>query len=179
MLILKGWVMFSLVNHEEGATCLAAAASAESTEPPGRGQDDPDCCRDSMTELITKIREENERLAERAHSLDEKEKRLQVFRIELDEKTAKLARMRKAVEKMHQEIMQQERESHTKLVKIYEAMEPEDAALRLESMEDAVASQVIMNMNGRKAGQIIGAMAPEKAARLTRRISELSGKTAK
>ena len=78
-----------------------------------------------------------------------------------------------------QEIVQQEQEAQTKIVKIYEAMEPEDAALRLESMDDTVATQVIMNMNGRKAGQIIGAMSPAKAARLTRKISEMSGKAAK
>ena len=179
LLFLKGWVMFSLVSREEGSTCLAETASAESTGLSGRDETAAGCCRDTMTGLIAKIKEENELLAKRATSLEEKEKKIQVFSSEVDEKTEKLARMRTAVEKMYQEIAQQEQDSQTKIVKIFESMEPEDAALRLESMEDEVASRVIMNMNGRKAGQIIGTMTPEKAARITRRISELSGKAAK
>ena len=179
LLFLKGWVMFSLVTQEEGTPCLAEAAPAESGQILGGEKTEPDCCRDTISGLLAKIREENELLAKKATSLEEKEKNLKVFSNELDEKTDKLARMRTAVEKMVQEIAQHEQESQTKIVKIFEAMEPEDAALRLESMDDEIASQVIMNMNGRKAGQIIGTMSPQKAARLTLRISEISGKADK
>lgn len=176
LLMLKGWVMFSLVTREEGATCLAEMTEAESVR---RGESQAGCCRDSMTELMEKIRLENELLAKKAEDLDEKERRLRVFSNELDEKTERLARMRSAVEQMYQELVRQEEEAQTKIVKIYENMEPEDAALRLESMEEAVASHVIMSMNGRKAGQILGAMSPDKAARITRRISEQTGQSAK
>jgi len=179
LLLLKGWVMFSLVTQEDGVNCLAEAASADSKQLSGRDEPEAGCCRETMSGLLAKVKEENELLKKKAMSLEEKEKKLQVFSNELDEKTDKLAHMRTAVEKMYQEIARQEQESQTKVVKIFEAMEPEDAALRLESMDDEIASQVIMNMNGRKAGQIIGAMSPQKAARLALRISEVSGKAAK
>ena len=179
MLFLKGWVMFSLVTQHDADTCLAAAPAAETKQVSGRGETDADCCRNTMSGLIARIKDENELLEKKAVSLEEKEKSLKILSNEVNEKTDKLARMRDTLEKMYQKIVQQEQDSQTKIVKIFEAMEPEDAAVRLESMDDDIASVVIMNMNGRKAGQIIGAMSPRKAARLALKISDASDKAAK
>ena len=76
MLLLKGWVMFSLVAREEGATCLAETVSAESAHLSGGEETDEGCCRDRVSGLISKIREENDMLVKKATSLEEKEKRL-------------------------------------------------------------------------------------------------------
>lgn len=179
LLILKGVVMFSLVTQERGATCLAETTREEAARAFGKDENPADACRDTMTELISKIRKENESLVQKAESLDEQERKLRIFRNEVEEKTEILARMRSEVEKMYQEIAQREQETQTKIVKIYEAMEPEDAAVRLETMEDGAASEVIMGMNGRKAGQILGVINPDKAARITRRIAELTAIPAK
>jgi flagellar motility protein MotE (MotC chaperone) len=179
LLILKGAVMFSLVTRERGATCLAEMTREEAARTFGSDKDSADCCRDSMGELISKIRRENEILVQKAEGLDERERKLRILGNEIAEKTESLARMRNEVEKMYQEIAQREQETQTKIVKIYEAMEPEDAAVRLESMEDGAASEVIMSMNGRKAGQILGVISPDKAARITRRIAELTANPAK
>jgi flagellar motility protein MotE (MotC chaperone) len=179
LLILKGVVMFSLVTDERGATCLAEMTREEAARTFGKGEAAADCCRDSMGELISKIRQENESLVRKAESLDEEERKLRIFSNEIAEKTEILARMRGEVEKMYQEIAKREQETQTKIVKIYEAMEPEDAAVRLETMEDGAASEVIMSMNGRKAGQILGVISPDKAARITRRIAELTAIPAK
>jgi cell division septation protein DedD len=55
-------------------------------------------------------------------------------------------------------------------VKIYDAMEPENAAQRLEAMDDALGSWLLLRINVRKAGQILGALSPEKASRITTRL---------
>jgi flagellar motility protein MotE (MotC chaperone) len=58
------------------------------------------------------------------------------------------------------------------LVAAFKSMKPEQAALLINSMEDGVAVALLTAMPGRNAGLVLGMVAPEKAARLVKAISE-------
>ena len=59
------------------------------------------------------------------------------------------------------------------IAKAYEAMQPEDAATRLSGLDRKTAVQILLKMNSKKAGMVIGNMKAEKATVLTKDIAKL------
>ncbi len=59
------------------------------------------------------------------------------------------------------------------VAKAYEAMQPEDAATRLSGLDRKTAVQILLKMNSKKAGMVIGNMKAEKATVLTKDIAKL------
>jgi flagellar motility protein MotE (MotC chaperone) len=83
-----------------------------------------------------------------------------------------LAETRSVREEQQQadDALKDERVQH--LVAAFKSMKPEQAAMLVNSMEDSVAVALLTAMPGRNAGLILGLVAPEKAARLVKAISE-------
>ncbi len=169
-LILKGWVLVSLLGEGEGGTCLAESVSPNTAFAQTAPQSYDAECELRVGGLIKRIQEEEGRLSKKATALEEKERRLQIFSRELLENINDLNELRAIVQKAHQEIIEHEDEQEKRLVKIYDAMEPENAAQRLEAMDDALGSWLLLRVNVRKAGQILGALSPAKASRITARL---------
>lgn len=169
-LALKGWVLFSLVDEEEGGSCLAEPVSAETGRPARGFKAVEEACELRVGGLMRKIQEEEARLEQKAMRLEERERRLQIYSVELSENTRNLNTLRIEINKIHQQIQRYENEKEQRLVKIYDAMEPENAAQRLEAMDDALGSWLLLRINVRKAGQILGALSPQKASRITMRL---------
>jgi flagellar motility protein MotE (MotC chaperone) len=57
------------------------------------------------------------------------------------------------------------------LVKVYEAMPPEEAGARLSALEETMAALILKEMKPRKAGAIMATMEPGKVAAITRHLS--------
>jgi flagellar motility protein MotE (MotC chaperone) len=53
------------------------------------------------------------------------------------------------------------------VVKMYETMPPEEAAVRLEKLPTAMALEVLRSLKGKTAGTIMASVRPDKAAKLT------------
>jgi flagellar motility protein MotE (MotC chaperone) len=53
------------------------------------------------------------------------------------------------------------------VVKMYETMPPEEAAVRLEKMPTDMALEVLRSLKGKTAGTILASVRPDKAAKLT------------
>ncbi len=166
-LILKGWVLVSLVQKEEVGSCLAEPVSVDiaQVQPTPRVYDTD--CELRVGGLIQRIKEEEKRLEQKSMGLEEKERRLQIFSRELLETINNLKKLRVEVQNKHQQIEAHENEREERLIKIYDAMEPDNAAQRLEEMDDSLGSWLLLRINVRKAGQILGAMSPAKASRIT------------
>lgn len=166
-LLLKGWVLVSLVHEEDGGSCLAEPVSADiaQVQPTPRVYDTD--CELRVGGLIQRIKEEEKRLEQKAMGLEEEERRLQIFSRELLENINNLKKLRVEVQNLHQQIEAHENEREKRLIKIYDAMEPDNAAQRLEAMDDSLGSWLLLRINVRKAGQILGAMSPAKASRIT------------
>ena len=57
--------------------------------------------------------------------------------------------------------------------KAYEAMPPEDAASRISGLDNETAIQILLKMESKKAGLVIGMMETKKATMLTKEIAKL------
>jgi flagellar motility protein MotE (MotC chaperone) len=53
------------------------------------------------------------------------------------------------------------------LLKIYEAMDPEEGALRIELMREGLALDILAGIKNKKAAGILAGVNPKKAARLS------------
>ncbi|MGD9849766.1 MAG: MotE family protein [Nitrospirales bacterium] len=53
------------------------------------------------------------------------------------------------------------------LIKIYESMDPEEAALRIEQMKEGLALDLLASIKGKKAAALLAGVSPLKAARLS------------
>jgi len=60
--------------------------------------------------------------------------------------------------------------SQAQLAKIYEAMPPEEAAMRIERMPERKAIELLRLLKGKSAGAILAAVRPERAAHLTEQL---------
>jgi flagellar motility protein MotE (MotC chaperone) len=59
------------------------------------------------------------------------------------------------------------------VAKAYEAMQPEDAASRLSGLEASIAVQILLKMNSKKAGLVIGMMDTKQATLLTKDLTKM------
>lgn len=170
LLLFKGWLL-SLVLEEPVPVCRAEAmprpaAAAPALEP------SPEACSQKVEELAEKLRGEHELIARRARQLEAEEGKLKAYAAEVDERIRELSALRTEVQAMFQRIQEHEDEKQQRLVKIYESMEPESAAQRIETLDEGTASWLLMKMSPRKAGQVLGLMSPAKASQLTRLLSQ-------
>ncbi len=62
-------------------------------------------------------------------------------------------------------------EEMTKLVKMYEGMEPEQAAVILESLPDPTVARILLQMRGRQAAPILGSLSAGKAAGISKLLA--------
>ncbi len=115
-------------------------------------------------------------LKEREDALKREEERLKALRTDVEEKIAAYTGLLARVEAVLKRVEQVKGEKIENVVKAYEVMAAEDAAVRLSALDDETALQIMTRMKSKKAGAIIAAMPPHKAASLTRSMTNLTMK---
>ncbi len=115
-------------------------------------------------------------LKEKEESLKRNEERLNALRKDVDEKIATYTKLLAQIELILKKVEVIKDEKIDSVVKDYEVMTAEDAAVRLSALDDTTELQIITRMKSKKAGAIIAAMAPNKAASLTRSMTEFATK---
>ncbi len=119
----------------------------------------------SEGERLRMLRAEIEQiLSKYEQAVEAEERRRKAAQDEL----AKAEKERKAREEQQ---AGERREKHQKeLAKMYEAMEPEEAAVRLEKLPDRQAIAVLRLLKGKTAGAILAQVNPVRAAKLTAQL---------
>lgn len=128
-------------------------------------------------ELAVSVREKKEKLQEQSRDIDLRNERLAAQQKELD---AQRAMLEQRIEELRAEPkrLAAEKEAGSQptleptvisgemlqLVKMYESMPPDDAAAVLDKMPDQTVAQVLLQLRGRQAAQIMGALDKDKAA---------------
>lgn len=136
------------------------------------------------------LRSREQELAQKEAALASKEEALSTLEGELNRRLDAMETSRAEIQTMTQRneaILaeqkalreQQQKEDATQrdariehLVTAYKGMKAEQAGMLINSMEDDVAVEILSAMPGRNAGLILAMVNPEKAARLTKAISE-------
>lgn len=143
---------------------------------------------DDLLPFIEKEREalkaREEAVRQREEQVRDHEARLHKIEGEIEARLDNLTQMRAALQALIQEkqvlddqILEQrenlENEILKKLAKVYESTPPEQAGPMLSKLDVELAAEILIRMDGRKAGKIWGFVSPEKASRISSEISRM------
>ena len=99
--------------------------------------------------------------------------RLKTLKDEINQDIEKYTNLLKQIDKSLEKAQETGNKRLKHIAKAYEAMQPEDAATRLSGLDRKTAVQILLKMNSKKAGMVIGNMEAEKATTLTKDIAKL------
>lgn len=147
----------------------AGQAPAADAEPPATRVADRDPTQFSPQEvkLLQALSKRRDELDRRSGEIDQRAALLQAAEKRIDEKIAKLQAMEQAINASFKKQDQQDDAKLASLVKIYEAMKPQDAARIFEQLDLPVLLEVVERMKERKTAPIMAAMDPLKAKAVT------------
>ena len=115
-------------------------------------------------------------LKEKEEALKRDEVRLNALKKEVEARIETYTRLLARMEAMLKRVEQVKGDAIESVVKAYEVMPPEDAAVRISALDNDTALRIMTRMKSKKAGAIIAVMEPRKAATLTRRLASLTSK---
>ncbi|UCD36077.1 MAG: hypothetical protein JSU90_04400 [Nitrospiraceae bacterium] len=113
-------------------------------------------------------------LNEKEELIKQETERLKALKKEVEEDIDKYTKLLGQIEKSLKEAEELGARRLRHISKAYEAMPPEDAASRLSGLDNDTAVQILLKMDSKKAGLVIGMMQTERATLLTREIARLN-----
>ncbi len=125
-------------------------------------------CEEKFQEVFSSIKEKTQELRTSEEMFRVEEERLQGLRVEVDTRITELIQEREGLEKALKTMKSEGDEGMRSLAKIYENMPTEEAASRIERLEERLAVKILKSMNTRVSGKVLAFVAPSKAARLTK-----------
>ena len=187
-ILIKVLVLFVLWTSFDFPGSVSASNQAHAEEEAqhhAAGQNDPSTRAESFDgehpdDLLASIRKEREALRDREGTLKrreeqvrQKEARLREVQSEIEAKLETLSQIQVSLEELIQEKKGLENEILKKLARVYESTPPEQAGPMLARLDVKLAAQILIRMDGRKAGRIWGFVSPERASQISSEISRL------
>lgn len=122
--------------------------------------------------LAASLKEKEKLLEQRNREAEQLEQRLSQQREELQLELAKLNKLtRGSKQQPALELQPAEDDGHLRdLIKIYEGMEPEEAASLLEQLPDEAVADILLQMHRRQASQVMQALSTGKGVAVSARI---------
>jgi flagellar motility protein MotE (MotC chaperone) len=140
------------------------------------GAPDVDSFRDSTErgreQLAALLQRKEEALDRREQTLVAREADLRAAEEKMAERLAELNRLREEINALLTDLDTEREARVVGLIKKFEAMRPPQAAAILEQTEESITLEILERMNNSKAGKILAAMKPEKAARYASRLGK-------
>ena len=179
--VLAALVSLKLLSDASGLVSLSAAlglGSATAAEPDATPVTDTATASvvqsAALPELLAAIAIEREELAVRRATLDEREAEIELARTAVLKQNQELTMLREDVAQLLEQAKATEAADVSRLVNIYEAMKPTEAATILQDADLELAVLVLATMAERNAGPIMAAMAPDRANAVSRVLLERS-----
>lgn len=154
--------------------------NAPATDPPPC----PECpeCPDPAKVVLRGLEEKRVHIEKSRQDLAQEKKELERYEEQIDEKLAALESLRKQInddmalleEKKTQKELEKEaayEEKMGRLVKMYAAMKPKDAAFIVDKMTLEVAQEIFLRMREASAALILSYVDAEKAAKISERLA--------
>lgn len=171
------WANFDLAREVSSPSQVYAEEEKEQTQTAGeagvRGSDNPDDLLASIRKEREALQRREERVRQREEALREKEARLEKIQNEIGEKLETLSQIQTSLETLIQEKKGLENDILKKLARVYESTPPEQAGPMLERLDVKLAAQILIRMDGRKAGKIWGFVSPERASQISSEITRI------
>ncbi|GJL53262.1 MAG: hypothetical protein NPIRA02_03940 [Nitrospirales bacterium] len=135
--------------------------------------------------LVQQLQRRLKDLEEREQRLQQKEARIEGLQRDVEalaERQAKEAeRLQNQAAALNGKKQEQPKDdpSLEHLVKVYGAMDPEEAALRIEKMDERLALEILSGIKSKKAAVVLAGVTPEKAAALSHGLRNFQRSTKK
>lgn len=151
---------------------LNAGLAAWAQERPEAEEQEQAAAGGSRDRVLESLSERREALEERESELDLREQLLAATEERIEERIAELKAIEDRVAGIGEERREEGEARFAALVEMYQAMKPRDAARIFDRLDIGVLSRVAGEMEARQLAEILGAMDPEAAERLTVELSE-------
>jgi flagellar motility protein MotE (MotC chaperone) len=122
--------------------------------------------------VLQQLAQRRAELDKREAELSQREVLMEAAEKRMDEKIVKLQSLEQTIDGNAQKQDQQTDERVKSLVKIYEAMKPQDAARIFEQLDMPVLLDVVGRMRELKVAPVLAAMDPTKARAVTLALAE-------
>jgi flagellar motility protein MotE (MotC chaperone) len=119
-------------------------------------------------QLISAIEKRKVDLDKRADEIEQENQRLQALKSELTTLLARYTQIKETAKKS--DAIDANQLEH--LTKMYEAMPPKDAALRIERLKEPLALKLLSSIKPKAAAKILNEIKPARAAHLTERLAK-------
>lgn len=153
-------------------TSVKGASAAPSSTKDNVWTKDPQSLSPAEIRVLQQLAQRRVELDRRASDLDQRQVVLEAAEKQIDAKIAKLQALEKSI---NVDVQKQNAADDTRiqsLVKIYEAMKPQDAAHIFDHLNMSVLLEVIQRMRELKTAPILAAMDPTKAEAVTIAMAE-------
>ncbi len=123
--------------------------------------------------LIQQLQTRLKEIQEREQRLQQKQARVEGLQRDVEALAARQTKEAERLKAIEESLNVKEEEVPTEdpslehLVKVYGAMDPEEAALRIEKMENQLALEILSGIQDKKAAGVLAGVKPEKAAELS------------
>jgi len=126
----------------------------------------------SQSQTFMAVEQEKAQVAKEKQDLVEQQQRVVMVQQELEKARVDLAAEREKLEKLVSSSNDLDKKRMKQLAKVYGAMRAEEAARILETLDDGLCVNILAEMgDDRQKAKILTALSPEKAARVSRKIS--------
>lgn len=147
--------------------------SSESPENQHVEADFSDEPRSAETTLVEDLQSRLKEVEKREHGLQLREEHVLSLQQDLEALAARQAKEAKRLKKEASALSEEQRRyleqdpALVHLLKIYESMDPEEGALRIEQMREGLALDILAGIKNKKAAGILAGIPPKKAAKLS------------
>lgn len=124
-------------------------------------------------DLVSLIENQRNELTQKEENIKKETKKLNSLKKDIEENIEKYTKLLHQIEKTLEEAENTENKRLKHVAKAYEAMSPEDAAVRLSELDNSIAIKILLVMKSKKAGLVIGMIPAEKAGQLTKGIANI------
>ena len=125
----------------------------------------------SLQERQARLAEREQSLAAREQQLTMREADLRLVQQQIEEKLTMLTTLRKEMGEVLQEQAAFEEKRFEHLVKVYDVMKPAEVSTLVARLNEDTAVRLLYQMKEKKVGQILAALEPDVAAKLSERLA--------
>jgi flagellar motility protein MotE (MotC chaperone) len=126
----------------------------------------------SQSQTFMAVEQQKADLSKEKQQLVEQQQRITMVQQELEKTRAEMAAEREKLEKLVSQSDDLDKKRIKQLAKVYGAMRAEEAARILETLDDGLCVDILASISDdRQKAKILTALSPDKAARVSKKIS--------
>jgi flagellar motility protein MotE (MotC chaperone) len=125
---------------------------------------------DAEKGILAALNRKEKELQSREEDLARNEERLNIVKADIEQRIAELKREHDEIAALVKKIDEINDQRNKKIVKIYESMNPEEAASRIEKLDEEMAVMILASMSERKAAKVLSFVDVSKSAKLSQSL---------